>query len=521
MLEYFRLKDYIFNIFYLNDFDFCLINFIDLIFINLIIIIYPLYSLMLFVHKRIFDFASIYTFYRLMTQSIIVQIGQCGNQIGSQFWTSALKEHAQHDQSGYYSESVASFFRNVENRSSKNLSVTHPPSKIQNLRARAVLIDMEEGVLNGILKSKVGELFNSTEVIRDVSGAGNNWATGFHYYGSNYKDQIVEAIRKECELCDCLQSFFILHSMGGGTGSGLGTRTLSLIEDNFPEVFRFVIPVYPSSDDDVITSPYNTTLAMKQISEYGNCIIPVENQSLSAICQRIGSAKVDNIKHVVQESKDVAFNRMNSFVAKVILDITASARFDGSMNVDMNEISMNLVPFPRANYLIPSLAPLYSPKIPQQRHLDAIFTDVFSNNNTLCKVDLRKGTFLSCALLVRGNVEVSDVRRNVDKLSETTKFVYWNRDGWKTGLCSVAPIKQMYSILSLANSTCIKYTFENLKQRFYKLYSRKAHLHHYLNVDGMEIEQVNEAYESLNQQIEFYNEIEMAKPVEVARPRVM
>ncbi|KAL5262152.1 hypothetical protein ACHWQZ_G007749 [Mnemiopsis leidyi] len=456
-----------------------------------------------------------------MTQSVIVQVGQCGNQIGAQFWSSALKEHAFHDESGHFVESVASFFRNIDSKTGRNLSVSNPPSQIQSLKARAVLIDMEEGVLNGLLQSNVGELFNSTELIKDVSGAGNNWATGFHFYGNNYREQIIEAIRRECELCDCLQSFFILHSMGGGTGSGLGSRTLSLIADNFPDVFRFVIPVYPSADDDVITSPYNTTLAMKQISEFGNCIMPVENQSLTAICQQLGTAKVDHIKHTVTESREKAFNKMNSLVAKVILDITASARFDGSMNVDINEICMNLVPFPKANYLVPAIAPLYSPKIPQPRHLDAIFSDVFSNSNQLCKVDLKKGTFLSCALLLRGNLQVSDVRRNVDRLSENTKFIYWNKDGWKTGLCSVPPIKQMYSILSLANNTCIKYSFENLRGRFFKLFSRKAHLHHYLNVDGMDINQVQLAHESLTDQIGFYNEMDDAKPLHVSRPKVM
>ena len=456
-----------------------------------------------------------------MTQSIIIQVGQCGNQIGLEFWSNALKEHAFHDNSGTYSESVSSFFRNVDDKSNKNLPTKYPPSKIKSLKARAVLIDMEEGVINSLINSEVGELFNSTEVIKDISGAGNNWATGFHFYGAQHEESIIEAIRRECELCDCLQSFFILHSMGGGTGSGLGTKTLSLIAENFPDVFRFVIPIYPSIDDDVITSPYNTTLAMNQISEYGNCILPIENQALSNICQQLGTAKVDTIKHTVSECNDKAFRKMNSFVAKVILDMTASARFDGCMNVDINEISMNLVPFPRANYLIPGIAPLFSPKVPQQRHLDAIFSDVFSNQNQLCKADLRKGLFLSSALMVRGNVQISDVRRNIDKLSENTNFIYWNKDGWKTGICSVPPIKQMYSVLSLANNTCIRYTFEELKIRFSKLYTRKAHLHHYLNVNGMGIEQFQSAYDNLTDQICFYNELENCKPINVARPQVI
>lgn len=35
-------------------------------------------------------------------------------------------------------------------------------------------------------------------------------------YGSTYREQIVEKLRKAAEHCDCLQCFFLIHSMGGG-----------------------------------------------------------------------------------------------------------------------------------------------------------------------------------------------------------------------------------------------------------------------------------------------------------------
>lgn len=38
----------------------------------------------------------------------------------------------------------------------------------------------------------------------------------------------------------------------------------------------------------------------------------------------------------------------------------SSARFEGSLNMDLNEIAMNLVPFPHLHYLVPSLTPLYT-----------------------------------------------------------------------------------------------------------------------------------------------------------------
>lgn len=35
-------------------------------------------------------------------------------------------------------------------------------------------------------------------------------------------------------------------------------------------------------------------------------------------------------------------------------------RFEGTLNVDLNEITMNLVPFPRLHFLVSSICPLYS-----------------------------------------------------------------------------------------------------------------------------------------------------------------
>ena len=37
----------------------------------------------------------------------------------------------------------------------------------------------------------------------------------------------------------------------------MGTRVLEILKDEFPEVYRFTTAVFPSADDDVITSPYN------------------------------------------------------------------------------------------------------------------------------------------------------------------------------------------------------------------------------------------------------------------------
>ena len=65
-------------------------------------------------------------------------------------------------------------------------------------------------------------------IVFGASGAGNNWAKGHYTEGAEIIDEVVDVVRKETESCDSPQGFQITHSLGGGTGSGLGILLLYL-----------------------------------------------------------------------------------------------------------------------------------------------------------------------------------------------------------------------------------------------------------------------------------------------------
>jgi len=176
------------------------------------------------------------------------------------------------------------------------------------------------------------------------------------------------------EKCESLQGFFFLHSLGGGTGSGLGTHILKNLVDIYPTVFRFSTCVFPSNDDDVITSPYNSMLALNTLIEHADCVLPVDNQALfdlvSKVDQQYAKMKLEKsdlikdgstiLETANAKKKANHFEKENSIVANVINNLTCSMRFEGDLNVDLNEITMNLVPFPKMHFLQSSIAPLYS-----------------------------------------------------------------------------------------------------------------------------------------------------------------
>lgn len=59
---------------------------------------------------------------------------------------------------------------------------------------------------------------------------------GFYTEGAELVESILEIVRRQTESCDALQGFQLLHSLGGGTGAGLGSLMLS----KFREVVSFI-----------------------------------------------------------------------------------------------------------------------------------------------------------------------------------------------------------------------------------------------------------------------------------------
>jgi hypothetical protein len=45
-----------------------------------------------------------------------------------------------------------------------------------------------------------------------------------------------------------------------------------------------------------------------------------------------------------------------------------------------------------------------------------MFSDAFSRDHQLIRADPKHSLYLACALMVRGNVEISDVRRNIERI---------------------------------------------------------------------------------------------------------
>ena len=111
---------------------------------------------------------------------------------------------------------------------------------------RAVLVDLEPGTMDSVRSGPFGQIFRPDNFVFGQSGAGNNWAKGHYTEGAELVDSVLDVVRKEAESCDCLQGFQLTHSLGGGTGSGMGTLLISKIREEYPDRIMNTFSVVPS-----------------------------------------------------------------------------------------------------------------------------------------------------------------------------------------------------------------------------------------------------------------------------------
>jgi hypothetical protein len=81
------------------------------------------------------------------------------------------------------------------------------------------------------------------------------------------------------------QGFMMLHSIAGGTGSGLGSFLLERLNDRFPKKLIQTYSVFPDTTNsgDVVVHPYNSLLAMRRLTQNADSVVVLDNGALSRI----------------------------------------------------------------------------------------------------------------------------------------------------------------------------------------------------------------------------------------------
>ena len=96
-----------------------------------------------------------------------------------------------------------------------------------------------------------------------------------------------------------VSGFQVCHSLGGGTGSGMGTLLISKIREEYPDRMMLTFSVFPSPKvSDTVVEPYNATLSVHQLVENADECMVLDNEALYDICFRTLKLTTPSCKHL-------------------------------------------------------------------------------------------------------------------------------------------------------------------------------------------------------------------------------
>jgi tubulin beta len=429
----------------------------------------------------------------MVREIVHIQAGQAGNQIGCKFWEVVAKEHGL-NASGTYEgtnpeqlERMSVYFNEVSNG-------RYVP--------RAVLVDLEPGTLDAARSGPYGEMFRPDNFIFGQTGAGNNWAKGHYTEGAELVESVTEVIRKEAEGSDSLQGFQLTHSVGGGTGSGMGTLLLSKIREEYPDRIISVYSIIPSPKvSDTVVEPYNAVLSIHQLVETSDQVFVLDNEALYDICSK--TLKVAT----------PTYGDLNFLISSGMAGTTAAFRFPGQLNSDLRKLGVNLVPFPRLHFFSLGFAPLSARGQDAYRTLtiSELTQQMFDPKSQFSAADPRHGRYLTAAALFRGDVSTKDVDEQLLNIvnKNSSYFVEWIPNNVKASVCNIPPADLPISGTFIGNTTAVQELWKRISDQFSAMFKRKAFLHWYTG-EGMDEMEFTEAESNLNDLIAEYQQYQDA-----------
>ncbi|GKA31083.1 tubulin beta-2 chain-like protein [Tanacetum coccineum] len=234
-----------------------------------------------------------------------------------------------------------------------------------------------------------------------------------------------------------LPGFQVCHSLGGGTGSGMGTLLISKIREEYPDRMMMTFSVFPSPKvSDTVVEPYNATLFVHQLVENADECMVLDNEALYDICFR---------------------------------------------TLKLTTPSFNLIPLPRLHFFMVGFAPLTSRGSQQYRALTVpeLTQQMWDAKNMMCAADPRHGRYLTASAIYRGKMstkEVDEQMLNVQN-KNSSYFVEWIPNNVKSAVCDIPPTGLKMASTFIGNSTSIQEMFRRVSEQFTAMFRRKAFLH--------------------------------------------
>ncbi|RSL89403.1 Tubulin gamma chain [Fusarium oligoseptatum] len=328
----------------------------------------------------------------------------------------------------------------------------------------------------------------------------------------------MEMIDREADGSDSLEGFMMLHSIAGGTGSGLGSFLLEKLNDRFPKKIIQTYSVFPDTTNagDVVVHPYNSVLSMRRLTQHADSVVVLDNGALSHIA-------ADRL-HVQEPS----FQQTNQLVATVMSASTTTLRYPGYMHNDLVSILASLIPTPRCHFLMTAYTPFTGDQVEQAKTvrkttvLDVMRRLLQPKNRMVSTVPGKKSCYISILNVIQGEVDPTDVHKSLLRIRERrlATFIPWGPASIQVALTKRSPYIPMshrVSGLMLANHTSIATLFKRILRQYDGMRKRNAFMEGYKKTAPF-AENLNEFDEARQVVADLIGEYEAAEDADYLNP---
>ncbi|ELU02208.1 hypothetical protein CAPTEDRAFT_136680 [Capitella teleta] len=428
--------------------------------------------------------------------TVVVQLGQCGNQIGSHLW------------------------KLVEgNRDCRNGGIFLHPG-IDEFTFRSVNVDSEPKVVRRFLQDAQNRevTFRQGNCVLGKRGRGSNWALGqwrpllsriTNYSSTGYSghqdekviERALEVTRKEIERCDAFTGCLLVHSLGGGTGSGLGSAFTESLRDLYPMANLISCVVLPYASGESPLQFYNTLLSLNVLLNTSDAIVYFSNDEiLHRLKQRLKDADCS-----------VSFAQINSHIAAclggVFLPVQSLTPASGvSIGAEPGEMVRSVCPMPSHKFVhFNHLARRY---LPQGNSLSIEWKSEFVGSPISAFHSLQQFDSISALAIARVDStlllkeSIPSIERKVCKAYRTADWNPFPVDFWFDS----KPLVSNSSLSVAANCGLITRHLQQTIVKARQKYDARAYLHWYEKYNCRQ-ENFDEAFEALQFAIDQYDSI--------------
>ncbi|KAI5106096.1 tubulin delta chain [Silurus meridionalis] len=384
--------------------------------------------------------------------AVVLQVGQCGNQLGLDWWKLITQKSKQHKKRFFF----------------------HP-----------------------------------SNIIEGKGGRGGNWAYGYHGERGETENALLqktmEAVRREAERQDYYGGTVLLHSLSGGTGSGFGSRLCEDIREEFPVGHILTMSVVPHQSGESPLQHYNTLLSLAALHRSTDGILLFHNDHVlsQAGFQQKSHAGFGAVSCGFPQSTLSAMNaHITSCMAGLLMPLRSLTTGSGQgLGIEPWELVRSVCPVPTAKLLYTAQA-----SASETTHWDTLVSETLRNLPQFSP-DGKPYSSRAVLAVARGNQDNTFILSNVlQKLQQGHRCVPWNPfpvDHWTDPRNEAKVSLSTRTLTVCSNHSSVTRLLGHVVQRTTEMLSARAYLHWYERY-GIGMEEFQQALNTISGLIEEY-----------------